>query len=168
MKALHEISQAVVWKHWKQLENATAWNIHADIRDPLPADTQWYSAEIEPEDIDSMYVISSGDWLNIAGNSFSVKNVLKRLNMPTHNENTKRISDDIRQKIAHLNSGGKLDSRLIAVTESKGFDGSFTFIDGNRRSISFLETNTLIGTNIYLGVSSSMKKYKWANQTYSQ
>lgn len=150
-----------------RVELTTDPNFRSDLRDPLPADTKWYLAEVEAADIDSLYIISStGQWTDISGGTFLVKEVAERLNLPSDHPYTIRIGDDIRRKLDYLNQGGPLDTRLIVVTESSDFSGRFTLIEGNKRAVAFLLRDQLVGCHFYVGVSHSMTEYHWARSTY--
>lgn len=169
LKLLHKVSQEVVWKHWMQTELTIDPNFRSDIRNPLPASIQWYLAEVESEDVDSMFTISSpGYWGDISGGTFRIKDVAERLNVPSAVPTTKLVGDDIRRKLDFLNNGGTLDTRLIAVTESAELSGKFTLIEGNRRAVAILIRNELVGCHIYVGVSPSMTEYHWARKAYGK
>ena len=149
------------------VENFTDPNFRSDIRTPLPRDLNWYISQVEVKDIESMFIISSGDWTDISGGSFRVSDVAARFNLPTTNNDTQRIGDDIRNKIAYLKSGGNLDTRLIAVTHDDQFGGPFTFIEGNRRSVAFASQGPLVGSMIFVGVSPAITHYSWAGKSYA-
>ena len=55
------------------VENIADPNFRGDIRDPLPTDLNWYLAEIQKSDVDSMFILSSDDWANVSGGSFRVE-----------------------------------------------------------------------------------------------
>jgi hypothetical protein len=166
VKILYDVTQSEVWNHWKKIENFTDDNFRTDIRDPLPNDLTWHIAEVEWQDFDRMFIISSGDWTDISGGTFRLAEVASRFDLPTADNHTKRISDDIRRKIKYLKSGGQLDSRLIAVTNSSKLDGPITFIEGNRRSVTFAVCQKLVGLNIYVGVSPKINDYPWAKASF--
>lgn len=148
------------------VEQTTDPNFRRDIREPLPDDVQWFATEIENGDLPNLFIISSSDWTDISGGSFRVVDVASCVDLPTKNADTKRIGDNIRKKLAFLDSGGRLDTGLIAVTDSLDLTGRFTLIEGNRRSVSFTLRESLVGCMIYTGVSPSISNYKWARKTY--
>ena len=137
MKIITRVSQDEVWDHWMAVENTTDANFRGDIRSPLPNDLNWYLAEVQKSDIDSMFILSSGDWYNMSGGSFRVNDVVSRFDLDLEDQDSVRIMEDIRSKIAFLESGKLLDSKLIAVTHDSALNGPFTFIEGNRRSVAF-------------------------------
>jgi hypothetical protein len=166
MKKLLDVSQNEVWKHWMRVENFSDPNFRSDIRDTIPDDISWCVAEIEDGDVDSMFIISTGDWKDISAGSFLVSKVASRLNFPSDHADTQRIGNNIRKKLDHIVTGGHLDPKLIAVTHDDLLIGPFTFIEGNRRAVAFAVNGSLVGSKIYIGVSSLITDYKWANATY--
>ncbi|GFO61968.1 hypothetical protein GMST_42930 [Geomonas silvestris] len=159
MKILSAVTESEVWDHWKAVENFSHDDFRSDIREPLPDDVNWHLAEIEPQDLDRLFIISSSDWTDISGGTFRVLDVASRLNLASEDENTLRIANDIKGKITFFQCGGDLDTKLIAVTNST--DSVITFIEGNRRSVVFAVNQMLVGQIIYIGISPQIKNYKW-------
>jgi hypothetical protein len=148
------------------VENFTDPDFRGDIRGPLPTDLKWYLAEVEKTDIDSMYILSSGNWDIISNGTFRVKDVVRGFELGLEDRGSAKIINDIRDKIAFLESGNVLDSKLIAVTHDDALCGPFTLIEGNHRSIAFTYLETLVGSTIYIGVSSLIRDYSWACKSY--
>lgn len=167
MKKLQEISQEEVWQHWKRVEGFDYPDFRNDIRSPLPEDLTWYLAEVEEEDIDRLFIISSSDWTDITGGTFRVADVVKRLQRQSSNSDTQRLSEDIQKKIMFLDAGGELDTKLIAVTHCPELTGPFTFIEGNRRSVALCARLDLVGRRIFVGTSPAIKHYTWAKKSFS-
>ena len=167
MKIIKEVEQSEVWDHWAMTETHIKPEWRSEIRDPLPDDMKWYTGEIEKSDIDNMYIISSSDWTDISNGSFLITEVASRLNLPTENPDTKRISSNILEKISFLESGGVLDTKLIAITNCSELNGPFVFIEGNKRSVTFAVRNTLVGSEIFIGISPKIVDYRWAWYTYN-
>ena len=167
MKIINEVEQSEVWKHWAMTETHIKPELRSEIRDPLPDDMKWYTGRIEKSDIENMYIISSSDWTDISNGSFLVADVASRLDLPTENPDTKRISDNIREKILFLKSGGILDTKLIAITNCSELKGPFVFIEGNKRSVTFAVLNTLVDSEIFIGISPEITDYVWAWHTYN-
>lgn len=173
MKLLEQVEQALAWDHWFKIEKEDRYHSlsgdalqaeidkwRSDIKSPLPNDLQWYKAEIEEGDLNHIYMISSGDWSEISNKTFLALNVSENLNAQTQNDNTIRISKDIKQKISFLENGGCFDTKFVAVSHNN--QGPFTLIEGNRRAVALIWLNNLIGTRIFLGISKQVKSYKWA------
>ena len=167
MKKLHEVLQFDVWQHWMSIENCSNLDFRSDIRDPLPEDLTWYLAEIEEEDLNRLFIISSDDWTDISGGTFRVLDVVNRLNLRSENPDTQRIINDIRKKMKFLDSGGELDTRLIAVTNCPDLGGPFTLIEGNRRTVTFCVRKAIVGCQIFVGTSPAIISYGWARQSFS-
>ena len=165
MKIINQVSQTEVWQHWMDVEETIDPNFRIDIRSPLPTDLNWYLAEIQKSDIDSMFAISTADWRNISGGSFRVKDIVARLDLNLEDPDSDRITKDIRNKIAFVESGRSLDSKLIVVTND-ALNGPFTLIEGNRRAVAFTYLGRIIGSKIYVGVSNSIENYSWACMSY--
>jgi hypothetical protein len=138
----------------------------SDIRGSLPTDHTWFVCEVEQQDIDRLFIISSDDWSDISGGSFRVADVAARLELTSTNMDTIRIANDIRSKITHVASGGQLDTKLMAITDSPSLFGPFTLIEGNRRSVTFLQRGTLVGSLIFVGYSSAVVHCVCARHTY--
>ncbi|MDO8460225.1 MAG: hypothetical protein Q7S74_03895 [Nanoarchaeota archaeon] len=166
MKIIKNVTGDEVWNHWKAVENFQSDDFRSDIRNPLPSDTEWYLAMIEPADVQNLHIISSGDWKEISEGTFLVEKVVKNLDNNSTDENTIRISKDIKSKVDFLESGENLDTRLVLV--SNNTENPFTIIEGNRRSVAFLLLGQLVGKEVYLGMSNSMNSYVWAKHSYEK
>ena len=167
MRIIQQVIQNEVWEHWQRIENDHSPNFRSDIRDPLPVDLTWSLCEIQPHDIDHLFIISSDDWSDISGGTFRVADVAARLDSHSNNEDSIKIASNIRNKINYLNSGEQLDSRLILVTDSPSLTGPFTLIEGNKRCVTFALRNTLAGKSFFVGCSPKIVDYWWARHTYA-
>jgi hypothetical protein len=150
-----------------RVENFANSDFRSDIRDPLPRDLSWYLVEIEEKDLNQLFIISSGDWTDISGGTFRVIDVVSRLNLQSSNPDTQRISSDIRKKMEFRDSGGVFDTRLIAVTNCPEMKGHFTFIEGNRRSVTLCARKDIVGCQIFVGASPAIINYGWAKKSFS-
>ncbi len=45
----------------------------------LPADTQWWEVQIEPQDLDRLRVFPRAQWRQVANGSFLLKDIVKRI-----------------------------------------------------------------------------------------
>ncbi len=143
-------------------------DFRSDIRSKLPTDLTWYECEVEQQDIDRLFIISSNDWSDISGGSFRVADVAARLELSSADTYTAWIASEIRGKIGHVTSGNQLDTRVVAITDSPSLFGPFTLIEGNRRSVTFLLCCTFVGSKISVGYSSVVVDCVWARHTYLQ
>lgn len=160
MKIIKEINQDEILNHWKRVENFSNNDFRSDIRDPLPNDLQWYVASIETLDIGKIFIISSDDW---RGDHLCVPNfkLLTAISNYKVSLNNTEKYDNIRKKeIIFKNDLNGIDTKLIFVAPSK--NGPFTIIEGNKRAIALGCLGGLTSLEIFLGVSSEIKKYCWA------
>lgn len=164
MRIIKDVKQDEVWNHWKTVEGFTTDDFRSDIRNPIPSDTKWFLAMIEQVDFQYLYIISSDDWKEISEGTFLVEKVTKNLDSNSANENTIRISNDIKSKENFLRSGKLFDTKLILVSDNA--ESLFTIIEGNRRSVALLSVGKLVGREVYLGMSNSMKSYVWARYSH--
>ena len=166
MHLIQQVKQDDVWEHWKRIENHNSPNFRSDIRDPLPKNLTWSLCEVQPQDIDHLFIISSDDWSDISGGTFRISEVAARIDSHSNDDNSIRIANDIRKKISFLESGGQLDSKLIIVTDSPKLTCPFTIIEGNRRCVAFYQRNALVGCSVFIGFSPEIVNYCWARHTY--
>lgn len=177
MRIIKITDQNEVWEHWYKTEKNEQYkrlkeeelrqkilNWRDDIKKPLPNNLNWYLAEIEIADIDKIYIISSDDWNDISKFTFLAKSVSENFNNVFLNQDSIRISDNIKNKVSFLSNGGEMDTKFILVTDN--IYGPYTILEGNKRTVTLLYLNKLIGTNIYLGVSERIKDYIWARYMY--
>ncbi len=168
MRIVRQVAQLDVWRHWQSVEQHNSSDFRSDIRSRLPGNLAWFLCEVEQQDADRLFIISSDDWTDISGGMFRVIDVAARLDVPSAQADTIRLGGDIRSKIEYLDMGGKLDTQLISITDSPSLFGPFTFIEGNRRSVTFLRRGTLIGSSIFLASSPDVVDCVWASHTYRQ
>ncbi len=167
MQILRQSTDLEVWEHWRQVENHTSLTFRTDIRDRLPTNILWYLCKFQECDIERLYIISSDDWADISEGSFRVADVARRLtDLQSSNEETRRIVQNVRDKIVHIESGGQLDTLLIAITDSPSLYGPFTLIEGNKRAVAFARQNTLVECQFFVGYSPCVVDCVWARHTY--
>lgn len=162
MRILSACSKEEVLNHWKQIDSfkdcphTASWR--KKIWSPLPTNTRWYDAEIEEKDLERIFIISSDEWSYLS-RSFKLINVVGELKKETDTEIARRILDLI--EMFRRNSHN-LDRKLTIVSPS--LEGNFTIIDGNKRSIALFKIGKLIGNRIYLGISTKIIDYPWAER----
>ena len=166
MRTVRQVSERDVWDHWRRIENHRSSSFRSDIRDQLPSELTWSLCVVEGLDVDRLYIISSDDWSDISGGTFLASEVAVRLDTKSNNADTIRIANDIRKKLNYIDSGGHLDSHLVAITNSPSLTGPFTLLEGNRRCVAFYLRRTLIGSEIFVGFSPAVVECKWARHTY--
>ena len=166
MRPVRQLVEREVWEHWQRVEGDHSPSFRSDIRDALPTNLVWFLCEVQQEDVDRLFIISSDDWTDISGGTFRVSDVAHRLDLPSSCDHTNRIAEDIRSKLSHLDSGGQLDQRLIGITDSPSLFGPFTLIEGNRRSAAFYHRKYLVGSLIFVGYSPLVVDCPWTRHTY--
>lgn len=166
MRPVKRVAEKDVWDHWQRVEEHLSPDFRADIRYSLPVDLRWFLCEVEPQDLDRLFIISSIDWSDISGGTFRIADVASRLDYPSTNLHTVRIANDIHDKLNFLASGGNLDSQLVSITDSPSLFGPFTLLEGNRRSVTFFLRNILVGCLIFVGYSPAVVDNKWSRYTY--
>lgn len=166
MLPLRQVAQNDVWEHWQRVENNPSPDFRSDIRNALPADLTWFLCEVQPYDIDRLFIISSDDWFDISGGTFRVIDIAARLDYFSTNEHTIRIASNIHNQLSFLSSGGHLDCRLVSITDSPSLFGPFTLLEGNKRSVTFFLRNALIGSSIFVGYSHAVVDCVWTRHTY--
>jgi hypothetical protein len=166
MRPVKLVAEKEVWEHWQRVEKHLSPDFRSDIRYSLPEDLTWFLCEVQPHDVDKMFIISSIDWSDISGGTFRIADVAARLDYPSTNVHTVRIACDIHDKLSFLSSGGNLDSQFVSITDSPSLFGPFTLLEGNRRSVTSFLRNTLVGSLIYVGYSPAVVNNKWSRYTY--
>jgi len=156
VKIVKIVSEDEVWIHWKKVEGHISDQFRWDIRGRLPDDIQWYLAEIEEEDIEKIFIISSDDWRAIT-RTFRVIDSVNSLYQGIIDEKTDNI---LRKKALYEKDLDALDRKFILVSPS--IEGNFTIIEGNKRVVALHSINRLIGNRIYLGISKKIIDYVWA------
>jgi len=162
MKPLRGVQQEEVWNHWKKVERIPETDVmwRGDIRNYLPRNMKWFLAEIEEQDIEKIFVISSDDWKTIT-ETFRLLDTVKSLDTIKDDDMVKNIL--AKKKIYQHDIDG-LDRKFILVSPS--VNGNFTIIEGNKRALALLSMNRLVGNQIYLGISSKIKNYVWARYSF--
>jgi hypothetical protein len=162
MRILSACSKEEVLGHWKQVDrfkncpHVALWR--KKIWSPLPANTRWYNAEIEEKDLERIFIISSDEW-SCLSQSFKLVDVVRGLEKEKDTEIARRVVDLIGMLRKNPHS---LDRKLTLVSPS--LEDNFTMIDGNKRSIALCNIGKLIGNRIYLGMSTKITDYPWAER----
>lgn len=159
MKILREVDETEVLDHWKQVEGFSSDDFRTDIRDPLPNDMNWYIAEIESEDIENIFIISSTDWLNVSP-TYRLAEVVDTLSSGKIDE---KIPNILEKRELYRKNIDSLDRLFIYVAPN--LNGNYTIIEGNKRSVALQDLNLLVRNKIYLGLSEGISGYWWARHT---
>lgn len=136
-----------------QLLRQTRVNILAFI----PADTVWYVAAFEQDDLGRTYHIASADWLPITNGTYQLSNTL--LNFDSQHEHASWI----RELHATL-PNPVVDPKPIIIGSS--LHSPMSIIEGNHRASALLKYDEVnpsgrLLTEVHLGVSPSMGQNHW-------
>lgn len=164
MKVIRECPQEEVLDHWIRLYNYRTIFFRCDILENLTNDLHWSEVEIEKEDIDKLFIISSDDWgPGDAGITtiFKVVEIVENLKkgirddriMPKILEYKKRYEEDI----------DSIDRKFILI--SPKLEGNYTILDGNKRTVALQSIDRLVGNVVYLGVSENVERGRGLNLT---
>jgi len=155
-----------VFGHWEKVEKIDI-SQRSDIISPIVSfgNLEWNFCQVEPEDIEKLFIISSDDWKE---DGLCVPNFRLLTAMSNYQKSDVRDGKygDIKTKVQILNTTPEvLDTKLILVSDDKA--GPYTFIEGNRRAVALTSLDRLIGLSVYLGISPAIKNYWWSRHTYS-
>lgn len=164
MKIIKSIQQKDVWNHWKAVEGFASDDFRSDIRNPLPADSDWVSAVVEKGDIDSLFIISSDDWRQEGLCSSDFKLTTAITNYSNTQSSNGKYGNIRAKELLLISNQNTLDTKLILVSSSK--EGPFTLIEGNKRAIALGKLGRLVGLKIFCGISPSIKDYLWVRYSH--
>lgn len=160
MRIIRECSQKEVLDHWRALYNYKTVFFRCDILEKLPNDLKWFEVEIQPDDLEKIFIISSGDWAEAGITvTFKVVEVVDYLK--------KGVSDDrimpsiLEKKRTYEDDINAIDRKFILVSPT--LEGNYTILDGNKRAVALQSIDKLVGNVVYLGVSESIRKYVLAH-----
>jgi hypothetical protein len=157
MKPLRGCSQYEIIDHWRTTEHYRTIFFRCDIIEKLPNDLKWFEVEIESNDIEKMYIISSDDW-RILTSSFRVIDVVNSISKGKIDE--KFVPNILEKKIKYEENINSIDRKLILVSPT--IHGNFTIIEGNKRAVALHSINKLVGNTVYLGISNDVRSFVWA------
>ena len=96
----------------------------------LPADTQWWHVQIEPEDLRKIRVFPRAQWRKVAAESFLLADVADRIRQNQFGNGTAHFISKVRDLSKHLRD--RIDTSsvmLIGIDEHK----PMTILEGNHR-----------------------------------
>ena len=126
-------------------------------------DLLWYRGEIEKADIEHIFNISSDDWKQDGICVPDFKLMTSSRNIQNSFQGNKQR--DILNKLNTFQDKPELLDKVLFLVADK-LDGPFTLIEGNRRGVALCILENLAGIEVFLGVSPSIKSYKWARYSY--
>ncbi len=126
----------------------------------LPADTQWWRVQMEPEDVQRMRFFPRAHWLAIGAGDFRAENIVGRIRnrqYPKRVESFVQKIQSIRGSLAQ--SAGSGPVLMIGVNESE----PLVILEGNHRvAAALLESQQrLASLDFYCGLSPRMTESCW-------
>ena len=127
----------------------------------LPADTQWWQVEIEPQDLERVRVFPRAQWRRIADGRFLLKDIVQRIRTQPFRGRTRDYITKI-QALSYYLRSHEDDSAVLLI----GLDDEqpVTVLEGNHRLTAALLASPEIlqkRFRTYCGFSSSMSKSCW-------
>ena len=165
MRIIKTVTQREVFSHWETVEKISIWQ-RSDIVFPLVAyaDLVWNLTEIEDADIDKFYICSSDDWKadGLCIPDFKLTTALENYKNSNYSEG--KYADIKAKEVIFAKDRNGLDTKLILIADNT--EGPYTLIEGCKRAIALSKLDKLVGTSVYLGISSGIKTYIWARHMY--
>ena len=127
----------------------------SDVWRKLPEGTCWFACQLEPSDIEKIFVYGGREWKDAFG-TFSLNAVAQaNLAQDDRHQHKSRI-----ERLMHtLATGHKF--RALALTAFSA-DGPFVMIDGSHRAAAMLRLGILAGQSCYVGFHQQIgKDYAW-------
>lgn len=165
MKVIKTVLQGEVFSHWENVEKISI-SSRLDLIFPLLTynNLNWSLCEIEENDINKIYICSSDDWLNEGLCFPDFKLTTAIVNYKKSNFGYGKYADiKAKENIFAQNING-LDTKFVLVADNS--QGPFTLIEGCKRSVALGNLGNLIGRNVFVGISPSIKTYVWARYMY--
>jgi O-antigen/teichoic acid export membrane protein len=134
---------------------------HGQLWRELPNDTQWFEAEIRPDDLDRLQVFPRAQWRRLAVGNYALPQIAQRVLDERYRQRTNETFldkiDDLRTHLRQDFVGGAV--LLIGVSEG----GPFTILDGNHRLVAAMLTShdSLKRFRFFCGLSSRMARCCW-------
>ncbi len=134
---------------------------HGALWRELPEDTEWFAAELQPDDLRRLRVFPRAQWRKLALGDFGIAHVAQRV---LDDRDRDPAAEAFREKIADLR--GRLNEGVVAnavlligLSES----GPFTILDGNHRLVAAILTSPdlLRRFQFYCGLSPRMGQCCW-------
>jgi hypothetical protein len=133
----------------------------------LPADTDWWLVELEPEDLQRIRVFPRAQWRKVAGGSYQVSDIVERIRSNHFRGSSKDFIAKVQSLSYHLRRENDDSSiLLIGVDEQK----PLTILEGNHRlTAAVLASPELARTRfrVIAGFSQSMNQCCWYETNFS-
>ncbi|MGB9196316.1 MAG: hypothetical protein WCB53_05250 [Terriglobales bacterium] len=134
---------------------------HRSLWKQLPANTEWYEAEIEAKDLERIRVFPRAQWRRFAAGDFDLIQVAQRIVDERYRAGASPVFlakiDDLRDRSDQERPAGAV--LLIGLDER----GPFTILDGNHRLVAAMQTSSPILNRFrfFCGLSPKMARCCW-------
>lgn len=131
---------------------------HHALWQELPADTEWYEAEVTEADLGQINVFPRAHWRKLSNGNFTLRDVLQRIREQGASQDPffTKIST-LRDKLAHERNPHPGSIILIGLHESS----PLTIIDGNHRLVSAALEGRMNRLKFVCGLSPNMSRCCW-------
>ncbi|MBI2196117.1 hypothetical protein HYU45_00730 [Candidatus Daviesbacteria bacterium] len=134
------------------------------ILNEIPSSLDWFEAEIESIDVDSIFILPVFDWYLDTGSTFKVANVPKHLsqNRGYRLNNEPPVVVHHHNKIEIMSKLADLKTDDIVIISSNKQSTPLTIIDGTHRASLLVKNGKLVGAKVYFGVGSGLQNCIWS------
>jgi hypothetical protein len=127
----------------------------------LPADTQWWEVQIEPQDLERVRVFPRAQWRRVANGSFLLKDIVKRIRTKPFRGRTRNFIAKVQALSYHLRNHRDNSAVLLIGVDD---DSPVTVLEGNHRLTAALLVSPDVLQNrfrVFCGLSPKMSESCW-------
>jgi hypothetical protein len=124
----------------------------------LPADTEWYEAELKNEDLERIRVFPRAQWRKIARGNFAVPEILDRIEK-SRRETPSPFSVKIREIQSRMHQEASLPGSVLLIGLSE--KEPLTILDGNHRFVAAAIEGRPDRLHVLCGLSPKMTRCCW-------
>jgi hypothetical protein len=127
----------------------------------LPADTQWWEVQIEPQDLERVRVFPRAQWRRVANGSFLLKDIVQRIRTKPFRGRTRNFIAKVQALSYYLRNHEDASAVLLIGIDD---DGPVTVLEGNHRLTAALLASPDVLQNrfrVFCGLSRKMSESCW-------
>lgn len=127
----------------------------------LPADTQWWEVQIEPQDLDRVRVFPRAQWRRVANGSFLLKDIVKRIRTKAFRGRTRNFIAKVQALSYYLRTHEDKSAVLLIGIDD---ESPVTALEGNHRLTAALLVSPEVLQNrfrVFCGLSPKMSESCW-------
>ena len=132
----------------------------------FPRDAAWFTAEVEPDDVDRMFMIRVPDFNTMSKGSWQIRPAAEyfaeTFSTGMYDPQYPYNADKMRKLLAWSD---RQASRAILVSDTG--QGPTTILDGNHRLVLLQHENALVGASVYIGLHAAMRGYNRAMPSFA-